>query len=49
VQALRRFYEQLGETPELSATALQMVSAKGHDGFVLAIVTGASRKAPVSR
>jgi predicted O-methyltransferase YrrM len=40
VQALRRFYEMLAAEPRLSATAIQTVGAKGHDGFVLALVTG---------
>jgi predicted O-methyltransferase YrrM len=39
VQALRRFYELLATEPRLSATAIQTVGSKGHDGFVLALVT----------
>jgi predicted O-methyltransferase YrrM len=39
VQALRRFYELLAVEPRVSATAIQTVGAKGHDGFVLALVT----------
>lgn len=36
----RRFYELLAAEPRLSATAIQTVGAKGHDGFALALVTG---------
>jgi predicted O-methyltransferase YrrM len=39
VQALRRFYELLGAESRVSATAIQTVGAKGHDGMVLALVT----------
>ena len=46
IQGLRRFYEMLaagvGEGL-ISATAIQTVTAKGHDGFVLALVSGAAR------
>ncbi len=35
----RRFYELLAAEPRLSATAIQTVGAKGHDGFALALVT----------
>jgi predicted O-methyltransferase YrrM len=38
VQGVRRFYELLAEEPRLSATAIQTVGAKGHDGFALALV-----------
>jgi len=42
IQGLRRFYEMLaagvGEGL-ISATAIQTVTAKGHDGFVLALVS----------
>jgi predicted O-methyltransferase YrrM len=34
----RRFYEILAAESRLSATAIQTVGAKGHDGFALAIV-----------
>jgi predicted O-methyltransferase YrrM len=37
---VRRFYELLAAEPRVSATAIQTVGAKGHDGFVLALVTG---------
>ncbi len=36
----RRFYELLAAEPRVSATAIQTVGAKGHDGFALALVTG---------
>jgi predicted O-methyltransferase YrrM len=35
----RRGLELLGSHPQLDATAIQTVGAKGHDGFALAIVT----------
>lgn len=35
----RRFYEMLAAEPRLSATAIQTVGAKGHDGFALALVS----------
>jgi predicted O-methyltransferase YrrM len=38
VQGIRRFYDMLAAEPRVSATAIQMVGAKGHDGFVLGIV-----------
>jgi predicted O-methyltransferase YrrM len=40
VQGVRRFYELLAADPRVSATAIQTVTAKGHDGFVLALVSG---------
>jgi predicted O-methyltransferase YrrM len=40
VQGVRRFYELLGNGPGVTATAIQTVGVKGHDGFVLAVVTG---------
>ena len=36
---VRRFYEMLATEPRVSATAIQTVGAKGHDGFALALVT----------
>lgn len=39
VQGVRRFFERLAEDPRLDATAIQTVGSKGHDGFVLALVT----------
>jgi len=40
VQGVRRFYELLAAEPRVSATAIQTVGAKGHDGFAIALVTG---------
>ena len=37
-QGVRRFLELVGEHPRITATALQTVGAKGHDGFALALV-----------
>lgn len=36
----RRFAEALATEPRCSATIVQTVGAKGHDGFVLAVVNG---------
>ncbi|HEY8304860.1 MAG TPA: O-methyltransferase [Solirubrobacteraceae bacterium] len=36
---VRRFYDMLAVEPRVSATAIQTVGAKGHDGFALALVT----------
>jgi predicted O-methyltransferase YrrM len=36
---VRRFYELLAAEPRVSATAIQTVGSKGHDGFALALVT----------
>jgi predicted O-methyltransferase YrrM len=38
--AVRRFYELLAAEPRVTATAVQTVGAKGHDGFAVALVTG---------
>jgi predicted O-methyltransferase YrrM len=38
VRATRRFFEALAADERVDATALQTVGAKGHDGFVLAVV-----------
>ncbi|HZJ50782.1 MAG TPA: O-methyltransferase [Actinomycetota bacterium] len=38
VMGARRFMEALAAEPRVSATALQTVGAKGHDGFVVALV-----------
>jgi predicted O-methyltransferase YrrM len=35
---VRRFYELLAAEPRVSATAIQTVGAKGHDGFALGLV-----------
>jgi predicted O-methyltransferase YrrM len=40
IQGVRRFYELLAADPRVSATAIQTVGAKGHDGFAIAVVTG---------
>jgi predicted O-methyltransferase YrrM len=39
---IRRFMDQLAADPRVDATAIQTVGAKGWDGFVLALVTGAA-------
>jgi predicted O-methyltransferase YrrM len=39
VQGARLLFKQLTALPSLSATALQTVGTKGHDGFALALVT----------
>jgi predicted O-methyltransferase YrrM len=36
---VRRFYEMLAKEPRVSATAVQTVGVKGHDGFALGLVT----------
>jgi len=38
VQAMQRFFSELAAEGRVSATALQMVGAKGYDGFALALV-----------
>jgi predicted O-methyltransferase YrrM len=38
VQGMRRFLAQLAAEPRVSATAIQTVGSKGHDGFALALV-----------
>jgi len=39
VQGVRRFLELLSADPRLSATAIQTVGTKGHDGIALAVMT----------
>lgn len=39
VQGVRRFLELAASEPRVSATAIQTVGLKGHDGFALAVVT----------
>ena len=39
VRGMRRFLDQVASEPLVSATALQTVGVKGHDGFLLAVVT----------
>ena len=41
VQGVRRFNELLANTPRVSATTVQTVGSKGHDGFALIRVTSA--------
>jgi predicted O-methyltransferase YrrM len=38
IVGVRRFVEQLASDSRVSATMMQMVSSKGHDGFALALV-----------
>jgi predicted O-methyltransferase YrrM len=38
-QGIRRFFERLANEPRVSATALQTVGSKGHDGLAIALVT----------
>ena len=38
VHGVRRFLEDMGAEPRLTATALQTVGVKGWDGFSIAIV-----------
>lgn len=40
VQGIRRFNQLLAACPRVSATAIQTVGSKGHDGFAIALVTG---------
>ena len=42
VQAVRRFYELLAAEPGVSATVIQTVGEKGHDGFAVALVGGSN-------
>jgi len=37
---IRRFHELVAAEPRLSATILQTVGSKGHDGFLIALVDG---------
>ena len=39
VRGSRQVTDAIGAEPRLTATALQTVGAKGHDGFILALVT----------
>lgn len=39
IQGLRRFYEMIATEPRITATVIQTVTAKGHDGLTLALVT----------
>jgi predicted O-methyltransferase YrrM len=40
IQGIRRFNAILAAEPRVSATAIQTVGAKGHDGFAIVLVTG---------
>ena len=39
LQGIRRLFDLIADEPRVEATALQTVGSKGHDGFVLALVT----------
>ncbi len=39
VQGIRTFLERLAAEPRVTATAIQTVGSKGHDGFAIALVT----------
>lgn len=43
VQGVRRFPELLAAEPRLTATALQTVGRKGHDGLAIALVTDGAK------
>jgi predicted O-methyltransferase YrrM len=38
-EGIRRFADRLAAEPRLEATAIQTVGSKGHDGFVLALLS----------
>ena len=40
VQGVRRFLERVAAEPRLTATVIQTVGIKGHDGLAIALVTG---------
>jgi predicted O-methyltransferase YrrM len=40
VQGVRRFLDRLAAEPRVTATAIQTVGIKGHDGLAIALVTG---------
>jgi predicted O-methyltransferase YrrM len=40
VQGVRRMNDRIANEPRVSATAIQTVGSKGHDGFLLALVMG---------
>ena len=47
IQGMRRMLELLSNESRLSATAVQTVGSKGHDGFLVALVNDdSSSKAP---
>ncbi len=39
IRGIRQFNERIAREPRVSATAIQTVGSKGHDGFALALVT----------
>ena len=39
IRGIREFNERIAREPRVSATAIQTVGSKGHDGFALALVT----------
>ena len=40
ILGVRRLYEAMAAEPRVTATAIQTVGSKGHDGFAIAIVNG---------
>ena len=40
VMGVRRLYQMLAAEPRVTATAIQTVGSKGHDGLALALVIG---------
>ena len=40
VLGIRRMYELIAAEPQVTATAVQTVGSKGHDGFAIALVNG---------
>ena len=46
VQGMRQLLELLASEPRVTATAIQTVGSKGHDGFALALVIGAAALTP---
>jgi len=46
VQGMRRFIDVMAADPGVSATVIQTVGAKGHDGFAIAIVGRPQLAAP---
>jgi predicted O-methyltransferase YrrM len=45
IPAQRRFHEMLAAEPRVSATTIQTVGVKGHDGFTIALVTAVGNAA----
>jgi predicted O-methyltransferase YrrM len=46
VEGTRRVHELLAAEPRVSATAIQTVGSKGHDGFAIAVVIAEPRRTP---